>query len=305
MLYKTTLNEIYTNTNPGVEYEIALFYKLLSNKPNLRNEAKKVREVIDSRVDAQKVNAIIRITDEKIILREMQVRGLSYLNVTFETQNDCVGPSDVVLYVENHEGIHSRLGLSVKFSNRNSHNPTARRFLSENQIRELQKEFSTKYIPDYIEEMREKYGHVSNWKRKTSVVAARFYDMIRDDVIKNWPNVPNKEEQLKAMLHSDSPIPFWIVNYTNQGFILETTPTTVDESRVNEIVLEKYKGSYVAFKLDGRILGKVQVKCNNGFIEDLYNHAGKAKRGKVDFIIDGCEKIKGDPFCSWDFTLSS
>ena len=105
------------------------------------------------------------------------------------------------------------------------------------------------------------------------------------------------------MFHSDSPIPFWVVNYSRNGYSVETDPDTVDESRVEEIVVEKYKDAFVAFKLDGRIIGKVQVKCNNGFIEDQFNHAGKAKKKDPDFVIDDQPRIKGKPFGSWDFTL--
>ena len=298
MLHSTTLQEI--SSNPGVEYEIALFYKLLHQGCD---EATAVMKAINSRQDAQKTRHLIEITDEMILLRELQEKGLSLIDVSFETQNDSVGPADIVLYVSDTARQSSMLGLSVKYANRNTLNPTAKRFISEQQIKDLQDQFDNVYIHAFLKEMKEKYGHVSNWKRKRSDAANKFYDLMRDAVIENWPNVQDKVSLLAAMFHSNSPIPFWVINYTDEGYTVETEPDTVDEKRVDEIVVEKYKDAFVAFKLDGKIIGKVQVKCNNGFIEDQFNHAGKAKKKEPDFIIDGQPRIKGKPFGSWDFTL--
>lgn len=300
MLHETTLHEISTNTNPGVEYEIALFYKLL---PTGSDEANQVMAAIRSRNDYNKVIDIINTTSELIILGELQTRNLRLVDVSFETQNDNIGPSDLVMDVLDNNGNAIKLGLSVKFKNNNTLNPTARKFITDNQIMGLQQKYDNVYIPRFLEEMKEKYGHVNNWKRKRADTVDEFYDLVRDAVIANWPNVQNKVSLLSEMFHSDSPIPFWVVNYTRRGYSVETEPETVDESRVEEIEVEKYRDAFVAFKLDGRIIGKVQVKCNNGFIEDQFNHAGKAKKNNPDFTIDGQPKIKGKPFGSWDFTL--
>ena len=300
MLYSSTLSEIRTNTNPGVEYEIALFYKLL---PASSDEARLVMEAILQRIDFQKVLDIIDYTDKNILLNALQTKGLAINDVYFETQNDEVGPADVVIAVTNKMGVTYKLGLSVKYANRNTLNPTARKFITESQITTLRKHFEEVTIPAFIEEMHNAFGTADKWRRRRTEAANAFYDLVRDAVIENWPSVSNKTVILAQMFHSDSPIPFWVVDYSNNSYSIDTDPCTVDESRANEITVEKYKNAYVAFMLDGVIIGKVQVKCNNGVIEDQYNHAGKAKRSKPDFVVDGIPKIKGDPFGSWDFTL--
>jgi len=302
MLYPNTLYDVSTNTNPGVEYEIAIFYKLLKRGSS---EANSVLAAINKRADCRKVMQIISVTNEAIVLNELRNNGLSLVDVTFETQNDDVGPADVVMIVQGPSGDPFKLGLSVKYANRNTLNPTARKFMTDAQIARLQERFDNEFIPAYLEEMKNTYGHVSNWKRKRSKVVDAYYDLLRDAVIENWPNVANKVTLLAEMFHSNSPIPFWVINYTNTGYSVETEPDTIDEGRVDDIVVEKYRDAFVAFKLDGKIFGKVQVKCNNGFIEDQFNHAGKAKKKTPDFVINGEPRIKGKPFGSWDFTLGA
>ena len=300
MLYTSTLNEIETNTNPGVEYEIALFAKLIACDSS---DYKNVMDSIHKRHDCSKVLQIMSMTNIKILTNQLVKLGFLLKDATFETQNDEVGPADIVLTAIDKYNLELKLGLSVKYANRNAHNPTAKKFITAQQINVLQEQFDNVYIPAFLKEMKEKYGHVSNWKRKRAEAADQFYDLLRDAVIENWPNISDKTSLLAKMFHANSPIPFWVINYSNQGYTVETIPETVDERRVNDIKVEKYRDCFVAFKLDGRIIGKVQVKCNNGFIEDQFNHAGKAKKKKPDFIIDGAPKIKGKPFGSWDFTL--
>ncbi|MBP5800243.1 MAG: hypothetical protein J6W43_10100 [Prevotella sp.] len=300
MLYPNTLNEIETNTNPGVEYEIALFAKLITSDSD---DYQKVIDSIHKRNDCSKVIDIMNKTNLRILYGELVNFGFTLEDASFETQNDNVGPADIVLTVIDKYNIEFKLGLSIKYANKNTLNPTARRFLTDSQISVLNEKFENVYIPKYLEEMKKKFGNVNNWKRKRSVVADAFYDLMRNAVIENWPNICDKTTLLATMFHANSPIPFWVINYNQNGYTVETIPETIDESRANDIKVEKYRDCFVAFKLDGRIIGKVQVKCNNGFIEDQFNHAGKAKKKTPDFIIDGAPKIKGKPFGSWDFTL--
>ena len=56
MLYANTLSEVRNNINTGVEYEIALFYALLSIKPN---EQAQVLTALKTRYDAAKIQRII------------------------------------------------------------------------------------------------------------------------------------------------------------------------------------------------------------------------------------------------------
>ncbi len=293
MLHNNTIYEVRTNENPGVEYEIALFYKLLANHPD---EAAQVKAAIGSRYDSGKIQDIIGITNPGIILRELQVRNLSLVDVSFETQNDDVGPADLVLYTKDGSGKMQKIGLSVKYANTCTLNVTGRNFITDAQIAELRRQLPA-YTKMYIEEMTKSYGDVNNWfrQRKPSRTTDAFIDKIRDAVIANWPNVKNKSALLSALFHSDSPIEFWVVTYERRGYSLKTTPQTVEKRRADDVTVCKMETSYVAFYLDGRRVGHMQVKFNNGFIE-------KCKKANPDVVWQGVPMAFGQPFSSWNFS---
>ena len=121
----------------------------------------------------------------------------------------------------------------------------------------------------YIKEMSDKYGDINNWfrKRKPSSITDEYIDLIRDAVIENWSNITDKPNLLSALFHSDSPIEFWVITYNKNGYILKTEPATVEVSRAQDIIIRKYQTSYVAFYLNDRMIGRMQIKFNNGFIE--------------------------------------
>ncbi len=290
MLSLTTLNEISTNVNTGVEYEIALFYCLLVFKGD---EQKQVECAYLKRADASKIKRIISYTSIQPILSEISKRGLVLSDVSFETQNDTVGPADVVLYFSD----NSRIGLSVKYANTCTLNITGRNFITDSQIERLRQALP-EYTNRYIQEMTREYGDVGNWfrQRKPSKTTDAYIDLIRDAIIDNWENVPNKTTLLSALFHSDSPIDFWVVTYTASGYDLRTTPQTIDMSRANDITVGKYQTSYVAFYLDDVMVGHMQVKFNNGFIE-------KCKKQTPDVVCEGVKMAYGQPFSSWNFSV--
>lgn len=293
MLYSSTLSEISNNINTGVEYEIALFYKLLRGNPS---EQTKVMAALSSRFDASKIKSIISQTDTTSIEKALKTRGLVLDDVTFETQNDEVGPADIVMLVSN--GVSkTKIGLSVKYANTCTLNVTGRNFITDNQISQLKSQLPV-YTQKYIHEMVKKYGDVGNWfrMRKPSETTDTFIDLIRDAVIANWKNVRNKTTLLSALFHSDSPIEFWVVTYGNNGFTLKTKPQTIDMSRANDVTVAKYQTSYVAFYLDGIMVGHMQVKFNNGFIE-------KCKKTSPDVTYQGVRMAYGQPFSSWNFSV--
>lgn len=294
MLYHNTLNEITSNINTGVEYEIALFYKLLENKPA---EQKQVMSAIQSRYDAAKVKSIITYTDTNIILSSLNKRGLEYVDAAFETQNDEVGPADIVLITKDNSSKQVKIGLSVKYANTCTLNVTGRNFITDSQISELRAKLPN-YTQDYINEMTATYGDVSKWfrMRKLSRVTDAYIDLIRDAVISNWKNVHNKTSLLSALFHSDSPIEFWVVTYTNTGYTLKTKPQTIDMRRAGDVTVGKYQTSYVAFYLDGVMVGHMQVKFNNGFVE-------KCKKINPDVVCQGVKMAYGQPFSSWNFSV--
>ena len=300
MLHHNTLFEIETNTNTGVEYEIALFYKLISNNAD---ELAQVKRAIKKRNDSAKVEEIISYTNTSNILTALRERDLTLKDASFETQNDEVGPADVVLFAEDKAGKIHRIGLSIKFANTCTLNVTGRKFITDEQITVLKEKYITKYIPEFKVYMKATYGHAENWHRKQHPITERMIDEIREAVILNWPKVQNKVELMKNLFHDTSPIEFWVVNYSRTDYALKTKPSTIDMSRANDVVVKKYQTSYVAFYVDDVRVGRMQVKFNNGFVESNFNHKGLRKKQTCDFIVDGLEFIYGQPFGSWNFSV--
>lgn len=292
MLYPYTLQEIRQNINTGVEYEIALFYKLLSTA-----EQQMILEAINSRFDKTKIYDIIEHTDIQQILDALESRGLTLYDVSFETQNDNIGPSDIVLHLKDSNDKNQQIGISVKYANTCSLNVTGRRFISELQISTLKEELP-RYTNMYIKEMSDKYGDINNWfrKRKPSSTTDEYIDLIRDAVIENWSNITDKPTLLSALFHCNSPIDFWVVTYNNNGYTLKTEPTTVEVDRAQDIIVKKYQTSYMAFYLNDRMIGRMQIKFNNGFIE-------KCKKQNPDLIYQNVKISYGKPFSSWNFSI--
>lgn len=300
MLYNHTLNDIRTNVNTGVEYEIALFYQLLKVKPQ---EQIQVKEAINFRHDNREVERIIAYTDTTAILRALRTRGLSIVDVSFETQNDLVGPADVVLHTETTKGERVQIGLSIKYSNSCTLNVTGRKFITDAQIAALKAKYTNEYVPKFKEYMKKTYGHAKNWHRKRCPINDLMIDDIRTAVLENWPNIEDKTALMKNLYHDESPIEFWVVNYRANDYKLNTVPASIDMKRANEVQVRKHESSYVAFYLDDKRIGHMQVKFNNGFVEYNFNNAGKRKRATCDFIEDGIEFIYGQPFGSWNFSV--
>ena len=292
MLYSYTIQEIRQNINTGVEYEIALFYKLLSTA-----ERQIISDAINSRFDRTKIYNIIEHTNIAPILNVLESRDLILYDVSFETQNDNIGPSDIVLHLKDSNDKNLQIGISVKYANTCSLNVTGRRFISELQISTLKEELP-RYTNMYIKEMSDKYGDINNWfrKRKPSSTTDEYIDLIRDAVIENWSNITDKPNLLSALFHSDSPIEFWVITYNKNGYILKTEPATVEVSRAQDIIIRKYQTSYVAFYLNNRMIGRMQIKFNNGFIE-------KCKKKNADLIYQDVKISYGKPFSSWNFSI--
>jgi hypothetical protein len=144
MLYPHTLSEISHNINTGVEYEIALFYQLVNDC-----EKKEILRAVNNRADKDKIMGIIDMTSINPILIELNKHGLELFDASFETQNDDVGPSDIVMFVKNKESQESRIGISVKYANTCTLNVTGRKFISESQIKGLKNllpSYTLKYI---------------------------------------------------------------------------------------------------------------------------------------------------------------
>ena len=229
MIDEKVLGEIRSNSNTGVEYEIALFRCLL---PDI-SQVNKVDLAIADRWDSQTVRSIIRSTSTSDITRELNRRSLSLCDVSFETQNDDVGPSDIVIYVKDTSGIPQKIGISVKYSNTCTLNATGRKFLTERQISHLKNLLGT-YTDEYISEMSRTYGSVNNWfrLRKPSVTTDRYIDLIRDEVISNWSVKSDADKilVLSEAYQETSPIPYWVFTYTSSSYTLDTHPYKIARS---------------------------------------------------------------------------
>ena len=270
---------------------------------NNSDEQSQVKKAIRKRLDSDKVEEIISYTNTSKILTALRERGLTLKDASFETQNDEVGPADVVLFAEDKGGKNHRIGLSIKFANTCTLNVTGRKFITDEQIKVLKEKYITKYIPEFKVYMKATYGHAENWHRKQHPITERMIDEIRDAVILNWPKVKNKVELMKNLFHDTSPIEFWVVNYSRTDYALKTKPSTIDMSRAIDVVVKKYQTSYVAFYVDDVRVGRMQVKFNNGFVESNFNHKGLRKKQSCDFVVDGLEFIYGQPFGSWNFSV--
>jgi len=286
--------DIVRNVNPGIEYELALFYKI---KAHLGKDESYIFSLLRSRTDFDRIERIIGYTDISLILNNLNSNNLSMCDCTLETQNDEVGPADVVLLVQNSEGETSCIGISVKYNNTCTLNVTGRRFITDTQIAVLRNELKN-MTPEYIKEMNFKYGSIDNWfrKRKPSDVTDNFIDSVRDAVISNWENVEDKEHLFGDLFQSSAPIPFWVYEYRSRQVRLITAPFFVTETDIPNIVPKKYQTSYVGFFLKDRLIAKMQVKFNNGFIE-------RCKKRNPDLVEHGVKISYGQPFSSWNFSV--
>lgn len=295
MLYSHTLNEIRNSNNSGIEYEIALFYCLTPNP----EERKMIFRAIHQRDDTSKIVSIIERTATEEIFELLSERNLTFIDCFFETQNDAVGPADIVMHVTDPQGNTLEIGLSVKYSNNCTLNVTGRRFITEKQIERLKQEQVT-YTELYVDEMKSKYGSVTNWfrKRKPSETTEKFIDLVRDAVIFNWPKIKDKQALLDDLYQSDSPIEYWVFKYTSKSYVIDDSPFHLSGELANQVYLEKMDTSYIAFYISGKKIGHMQVKFNNGFLENC-------KKKEPDIIIDGIPMSYGQPFSSWNFSIEN
>lgn len=300
MLTQTTLSELTTNVNTGVEYEIALFMKLLSE-----DERREVFGAVRLRDDADKIETLYNNINTSSIYEALSGRGLRLEDCSFETQNDKIGPSDLVMQVRNSVGELQCIGLSVKYSNQCTKNCTGRNFISEAQRAELEA-ILPEYTRMFIDEMTDVYGDVKNWFRHrcTNRITDKYIDLVRDAIIANWGNVRDKELLFDTLFQADSPIEYWVCEFKSRGrYKLIVQPASVQHKDVRHITIAKYQTSYIGFYLQGRMIAKMQVKFNNGFIESVYNQKGKRKRKSCDFVYKGEEMVYGKPFGSWNFSV--
>lgn len=327
MLHPDTLNEIRESHLKCVEYEIGLFLCLLTNP----DEIEAVINAASTREDYKKILGIANNANKEAILNILSYAGMSLQDVSFESQNDEVGPADVVVYASNRHGENKKIGLSVKYDNDVICNYTGRDILTEEQISNLQEQLPA-FANRYLNEMTERFGSFEEWYRIrfetnqkiASDVTNEYIDLVRDAVVDRWAimSQEEKDEFLYKVYRTDSPLDYWIYSFQKKGkFILCTNPPYIRRSAYPRVTIEKIAGQYLGFFLDGQLLGKTQVKFNNGIFErytskpykdaieagnnELANSifARYAAQGK-GIMVEGKPLKYGVPFTSWNFEIS-
>ena len=116
------IEALTTNINPGFEYELALAYLLI------KNEAEKedfLSQIIKPHPYSKKIRKIASLlADEADRLDWKNQKRIDYDSITITTQNDEIGPADIILNYPD----KSKIGLSIKFQNKCHLNITGRVF---------------------------------------------------------------------------------------------------------------------------------------------------------------------------------
>ena len=281
------------NINTGIEFEYALFSLL--NNGELQNVF--LNEVVLYHPFKDRIELIIAKTNIEVLKRIITRKFNSNYEIFLATQIDNIGPADIILQ----DNVGCTLGLSVKYQNNCTLNVSSKYFITEQSAMELKNELKIS-CQNYILEMNIKYGSTNEWfrKRKTSIETDKFIDTVRNKVIQDWmkKSTIEKKELLDKLVHADSPIIFWVVKFRDslRGFQFEINENPIKKLLPDDVVLTKEATSFIGFNVNGTLFAKMQVKFNNGILE-------KAKGNYSDFIIDGIKIKNGDPFGSWNFSI--
>lgn len=327
MINPETLNCIRECHLKCFEYEVGLFLCLLT-KPN---EIADVLAAVATRDDYNKILEVSNNVNKQSILSILSYAGMELEDVSLESQNDAVGPADIVITARNRHGETKKIGISVKYNNEVICNYTGRDILTEEQIEDLNA-MLPQFGERYIHEMTERFGTFEEWyrirfntKQKIqSAVTNEFIDLVRNSVVERWEvmSEEKKEQFLHKVYHTDSKIDYWIFSFQKNGkFVLSTNPPYLRRAEYSRVTIEKEASQYLVFKIDGKKIGKTQVKFNNGIFERYtsksYNDAIEngdeeradqilrryINRGKGT-IVEGKPLKYGNPFTSWNFEIS-
>jgi hypothetical protein len=286
------IESIISNINTGIEFEIAIYFHLNNNvdKEIIKDK------IINHHPLRDKIEEIISNFDTYSLRSELNLVNepeATYLT----TQDDTVGPSDIVMKIN-----QDLLGLSIKYANNCNLNISGSHFLSAKSIVEIQSTYR-EFGQRYITEMESLYGNASNWfrMRKTSIVVNEIIDLIRDKVLNDWSNhltVADRLSIIKLAFHFESPIRFYIarIDKLKGKYTCEINKNPIRELSIDGIILKKYQTSFISFEYNKVIFALMQIKFNNGILE-------KPKGGTCDYEIDRIKMKFGSPLSSWNFNL--
>ena len=292
------------NGNTGIEYEFGIACALMNSTQ--RNDF--IINITDHHLKKDIIQRVCESTkqDVRVLLKEHNCDNDYYISLG-ATQDDSLGASDVLVCCNG----EILFGISVKYDNKNNWNPSSRNFIGNAAIDSLKEKYRIVYLPEYIKDMRNRFGDCKileeyenkpgvkkhTWSRMRSPTTDKFIDLLRDEVIREW-GIKTKEEKEKIMINGFqvmSPIPFYIVNINKKLSCETIEPEMI--FNVDKVSVEKYETSYIAFKINGKTIVKLQVKFNNGFIEK------KSKKTSSTFKVDEVIFKNGDPFGSWNFNI--
>lgn len=327
MLHENTLQEIRDSQLPCIEYEIGMFLRLLANPA----EYEAADFAASSRADYNKIKEIEQNTSEEAIKNILTYAGMTFEDVSFETQNDDVGPADIVIYARNRHREAKKIGVSVKYDNDCIYNYTGRALLTEEQIGSLE-HLLPQYVHMYLDEMIERFGSFDAWyqtrfhsrNKISSEVTNRFIGLVRDAVVLRWQEMSHeeKDEFLYKVYRTDSPLDYWIYSFQKRDkFILCTNPPYIRRSSYDRVTVLPIAGQYIGFYLDNQLLGKTQIKFNNGILERYETKTLKRameqhdthqineilntfQRRGMGIVVEGKPLKYGNPFTSWNFEIS-
>ena len=300
---KHNVEELVNNRNTGIEYEYGIACALMTEE--------QYYDFFKSVISGHKYEKIIVdiCKSAKLTLAPL-IEGIDckekrYISLV-STQNDSLGPSDVLVCCNN----EIEFGISVKKGNINNWNPSSKHFIDKASISSFRHKYNTYYLPKYIQDMHSRFGKCetvkgtkNTWSRKRSEVTDAFIDLIREKVIKNWylKSTIEKQEIVDSGYQLFSPIDYYVINIKGSNNKCKLSSPKPALYSVEDLTLEKYKESYVAFKVEGKTIVKLQVKFNNGFLEKVKSKA--PSKTIHSFKIDTIYFKNGDPFGSWNFNI--
>ncbi len=282
---------IENNKNTGISYEISVFLAIVEyfggDTTDLINDISN-REDFNSIIEnSNKMKSF----DFSNFFKKYNLSEVNKINLT--TQDDTVGPSDIV--------INDNFGISIKYDNKCNFNPTGRRFLSRTDISEFKKDLKN-YSNSYVSEMNEKYGVVNNWFRNRGCKSETInviINTLKSKVVSNWDSMSltDKNKIIGDIYHLNSPIDYVIMKIDKKiNISIDDKPFNFDVSKIK--LVNEENSHYVTFTYENDVIGKMQVKFNNGMLE---NYKGKSK---PDVVI-GDYRIKyGNAISSWNFNLN-
>ena len=291
--FERNCSEWSNNNNVGIEYEFALYYLLLDDQ--FKNIFYNI--TIKKHQKEDKISHIIEIQRENVYQQLSKPEYSLYKYVYLSTQDDTVGPADIVIY-ENENKSGNVLGLSVKYNNSCNVNMSSSYFLTATDKDEL-KIFQKDWVHNHIDCLIRKKGHANNWFRQRKGGATTYsvscIDIIRNRVLHNWNNgYINKQIIIDKLYHSDSPIDYEVWKFTKKKLKVLEKPNFDDNT--SEIIIAKYKKSYIGLYINDNLICKIQVKFNNGILER------SEQKSKNTICVDDIYMKMGDAFGSWNCT---